>query len=142
MRGKLCIEESRATYLQKPQYEYPKVSMIIPAYTAEDYIVRSVDVVLAQSFTDLEVIIVDDGSTDHTLDMLKWYAEEYSNVIVIHQENGGVASARNTGIKHARGEYIGFMDNDDMIHPDMIKKLYQSAKANDCDIAVTPAYQI
>lgn len=142
LKGKLSIEESRATYLQKEQYEFPKVSMIIPAFNAENYIVRSVDVVLAQSFTDLEIIIVDDGSTDGTADMLKWYAEEYSNVIVIHQENGGVASARNTGIKRAGGEYIGFMDNDDMIYPEMIKNLYDSARVNDCDIVVTSVYQI
>lgn len=142
LKGKLVIAESRCTYLEEERYEKPTVSLVIPAYNAQDYISRSIDTALAQSFSDLEIIIVDDGSSDETMEILNWYAENYPNVAVIHQENAGTPAARNTGIMAAGGEYIGFMDNDDMIHPDMIKRLYESAKKNDCDIAVTSVYQI
>ena len=85
---------------------------------------------------------MDDGSTDRTADVADRYAEKYPNIIVIHQKNGGVGVARNTGIEYARGKYIGFMDSDDTIHPEMIERLYNSAKKNDCDIAITSVYQI
>lgn len=142
LKGRLVIAESKQAYLCFEIYESPEVSLIIPAYNAEEYIARSVDTALAQSFFNLEIIIVDDGSADGTKDILDWYAEKYPNVEVIYQENGGTPAARNTGILHAHGDYIGFMDNDDMIHPDMVKRLYRSAKKNDCDLAVTSVYQI
>lgn len=142
LKGKLVIAESELIYLDTNKYQEPRVSLVIPAYNAEDYVVRSIDTALAQSFSNLEIIIVDDGSTDATSKILDWYGEKYANVRVIHQENGGVASARNTGIKQASGKYIGFMDNDDMLHPDMIARLYHSVEKNDCDIALTSVYQI
>lgn len=142
LKGKLVIAESGLTYLDVEKYEGPKVSLIIPAYNSEDYVARSIDTAMAQSFPDLEIIIVDDGSTDGTLEILEWYAQRYNNVIIIRQENSGPATARNMGIKQANGEYIGFMDSDDMIHPDRIERLYYSAKKNNCDIAITSAYQI
>ena len=103
---------------------------------------RSIDTALAQSLSDLEIIIVNDGSTDHTPEVVNWYAEKYANVVAIHQKNSGVPVARNMGIEHAKGEYIAFMDNDDMICPDMIKKLYVSAEKNNCDIAITSVCHI
>lgn len=118
------------------------VSLIIPVYNAEDYVARSIDTVLAQTLSEVELVLVDDGSTDSTSDILNWYAEKYPNIIVVHQQNRGVPSARNTGIEQANGEYIAFMDNDDMIRPDMLEKLYTSIKKNNCDIAVTSIYQI
>lgn len=77
-------------------------------------------IVVAQSFLDLEVIIVDGDSTDSTASILHWHIEKYSNVIVMHQSNGRNAEARNTGITHARGNYVSFMDSEDLLHPDMI----------------------
>ncbi len=142
MKGKLVIAESGLTCLEEEKYESPRVSLIIPAYNSEDYVARSIDTALAQSFPDLEIIIVDDGSTDDTPEILGWYAERYENVIIFRQENSGPAAARNTGIRQAKGEYIGFVDSDDMIHPDMITGLFYSAKKNDCDIAITSAYWI
>lgn len=142
LRGKLILAETRPVYLQEKNYGKPKVSMVIPAYNAEDYIARCLDTVLAQSQENVEIIVVDDGSKDCTPKIIDWYAEVYENIVAIHQENGGVAAARNTGILYANGEYIGFVDNDDMIRPDMVKRLYQSAKKNDCDIAMTSVYQI
>lgn len=137
LKGRLIIAKSGLTHLDVRQYKKPKVSLIIPAYNAEEYITRTIDTALAQSLAELEIIIVDDGSTDSTPTMIDWYAEKYSNVSVIHQENAGVPSARNTGIRHANGGYIAFMDNDDMLHPDMIARLYHSAVTNACDIAMT-----
>ena len=142
LKGKLIIAESERIYLQKGQYEYADVSLIIPAYNAKDHIVRGIDNALAQSFPNLEIILVNDGSTDDTADVIRWYAERYPNIIAIDQDNGGAGMARNTGVRHARGQYIGFMDSDDMIRPDMIKRLYYSAKKNNCDIAITSAYWV
>lgn len=141
-KGKMVVAKSEQISLKTEQYEKPLISLIMPVYNAEDYIARSIDTVLAQTFPDTEIILVDDGSTDHTPVIVDWYAEKYPNVIVTHRENGGVPAARNTGIKFANGEYIAFMDNDDMIRPSMLEKLYASIKKNDCDIAVTSIYQI
>lgn len=142
LKGKLILAESKPVYLEKKQYGKPKVSMIIPAYNAENYVVRCIDTVLAQSQPDVEIIVVDDGSTDHTAEIIDWYAGNYENLAVIHQKNGGAATARNNGIKHANGEYLGFVDVDDMIRINMVERLYQSAKKNNCDIAITSAYTV
>lgn len=143
-RGKLAVAESGVSYLREGKCGHAdvKVSIIMPAYNAENYITRSIDTALAQSLSDVELIIVDDGSKDNTPNIVDWYEERYANVTVIHQKNGGVAAARNTGIACANGEFIGFMDNDDMIRPDMMARLYGSAQKNDCDIAFTSIYEI
>lgn len=138
--GKLIVAETEPLRPSLNLYDKAGVSLIIPAYNAEDYIVRSIDTALAQTFTEIELIVVDDGSTDTTPHIIDWYAQRYPNVKAIHQENRGAAEARNTGIKAAKGEYINFLDVDDMIRPSRIAKLYQSIRENDCDIAVTSAY--
>ena len=109
---------------------------MIAAYNAETDIIRGIDTVLAQAFADLEIVVVNDGSTDHTAEILDWYAHNYPNITVIHQENADVQAARNAGILRAKGEYIGFVDSDDMIRPDMVEELYTSAIKNQCDIAM------
>ncbi len=141
-KGKMIVAKSAPICLSSKSYGEPLVSMVIPAHNAEASIVRCIDTVLAQSFSDLEVVIVDDGSTDHTSDIADWYSQNYPNIRVCHQENQGVQAARNTGIMYANGEYTGFVDSDDMIRPEMVEKLYASAKRNDCDIAITSGYQI
>lgn len=141
-KGRMIVAESEPVYLRKIQYEKPKVSLIIPAYNAERFIARSMDTALAQSFTDLEIIAVNDGSEDQTSGILDWYGKQYPNVTVIHQENGYVSGARNTAIRHAKGEYICFLDSDDMVRPDMVKRLYDSIRKNNCDVAIASAYQI
>ncbi len=141
-KGKMIVAESASGYLGVEIYDKPVVSIVIPAYNAESHIVRCIDTVLAQSFSDLEVIIVDDGSTDLTPEMIDWYADIYPNVRAIHQKNAGVQAARNTGIKYARGEYIGFVDSDDMIRTDMVERLYTSARRTKSDIAMTSGYEI
>lgn len=141
-KGIMIVAKSVPVYLEEKSYTRPLVSIVIPAYNAETGIVRSIDTVLAQSFLDLEVVIVNDGSTDHTPDILDWYAKNYPNVTVIHQQNAGVQAARNAGILCVKGEYTGFVDSDDMIRPDMVEQLYTSAKTNLCDIVIASAYRI
>ena len=142
INGRMIIAESAKVSLGIRRYKKPEVSLIIPAYNAEDYIARSIDSALASDFSNLEIIIVNDGSTDDTQKIIDWYVKNYPNVVSIVKENGGVADARNTGIKAAKGKYIAFMDNDDLIRPNMISKLYNSAEKNNCDIAIAPLYRI
>ena len=124
------------------KYEKPDVSLIIPAYNAKDYIARSIDSALASDFANLEIVIVNDGSTDDTQKIIDWYDKNYENIVSIQKENGGVADTRNVGIEAAKGEFIAFMDNDDLIRPDMISSLYNSITKNNCDVAIAPLYRI
>ena len=140
--GRLIIGESEKVSLSIRKYSKPDVSLIIPAYNAKDYIARSIDSALASSFNNLEIIIVNDGSTDDTQKIIDWYDKNYENVVSIQKENGGVADTRNVGIEAANGQYIAFLDNDDLIRPDMISKLYESAVKNECDVAIAPLYRL
>lgn len=142
LNGRVIVAESKKVSLSVRRYEKPLVSLIIPAYNAKDYIARSIDSALASDFSNLEIIIVNDGSTDDTQKIIDWYDKNYENVISIQKENGGVADTRNVGIEAANGEYIAFMDNDDLIRPDMISKLYNSIVKNSCDVAIAPLYRI
>lgn len=142
MKGKVVTAQSKQIFFSARKYDNATVSLVIPAYNSENYLVRTIDNALAQSFFDLEIIIVDDGSTDSTPDIIDWYAEKYANIVGIHKENGGTPAARNTGIEYSHGHYVGFLDNDDMIRPDMITRLYSSAEKYDCDISVTSVYTI
>ena len=142
VKGKIVIAESDVVAVSQKSPGQNLVSLIMPAYNAEEYIARSIDTALAQSFADMEVIIVDDGSTDGTREIIRWYEEKYPQVKFFCQPNGGQASARNTGIRQAAGKYIGFMDNDDMLRPDMMERLYGAAMKNDCDVAMTSVYML
>lgn len=101
----------------------PQVSVIVPVYNAEKYLAQCVDSILAQTFHDIEVILVDDGSTDSSPALCDAYAEKDSRVKVIHKANGRAASARNAGMKIAQGNYIAFVDSDDWIAPEMYEKM-------------------
>ncbi len=104
-----------------------KVSIIIPVYNAECHLRQCLDSVLAQELKDIEIICVDDGSADGSLRMLHGYAQRDRRLKVIHKENGGAVSARKAGTAHASGQYIGFVDSDDWIDPEMYRVLYQTA---------------
>ena len=142
MRGKMTVAKSDIAAVVRREAASNLVTLIMPAYNAEDYIARSIDTALAQTFADLELIIVNDGSTDQTQDIIDWYRERYPQVKAFYKSNGGQASARNTGIEYAGGNYIGFMDNDDMIRPDMVERLYSAAVQNDCDVSMSSVYQL
>lgn len=111
-----------------------KISIIIPVYNAEKYINATLDSILNQTFKDIEVILVNDGSLDNSLSICKKYAEGDSRIIVLNKKNEGVSIARNTGIKSSSGEYILFIDADDWIEPDMCEILYNNITKYDGDI--------
>ena len=113
-----------------------KISVIVPVYNVEKYLRKCLDSILAQTFQDLEIIVVDDGATDQSPQICEEYAKLDSRVRVIHKENGGLSSARNCGIEAATSPYIGFIDSDDYIKEDMYEVLYSVITENDADIAM------
>ncbi len=112
------------------------ISIIIPVYNIELYLDRCVDSVLSQAYTNLEVILVDDGSTDHCAQKCDFYAQADKRVKVIHKQNGGLSSARNAGMEAARGTYIAFVDGDDYISDRYVSGLYSLMKERNAQIAV------
>ena len=112
----------------------PKVSIIVPVYNAEKYLQECVESVLCQTLSDIELILVDDGSTDSSPALCNQYAVQDHRVKVIHKPNGRAASARNAGLRAASGEYVAFVDADDWISPDMYEKMLQTnADVTLCD---------
>ena len=114
----------------------PELSIIVPIYKVEKYLKECIQSILQQTFTDFELILVDDGSPDACPQMCDAIAEQDSRVRVIHQKNGGLSAARNTGIEAARGNWLGFVDSDDFVAPDFYEKLYNAAVNADADCAV------
>lgn len=114
----------------------PTISIIVPVYNAEEYLHRCLDSVIKQTFKDIEIILVDDGSTDKSSMICDEYSLRDSRVKVIHQKNGGPSKARNTGIDCAKGLFYGFVDSDDFIEPTMYETLYDDSIKNDCQISV------
>lgn len=111
-----------------------KVSIIVPAYNVEKYISDCIRSVLRQSYADFELIIVDDGSNDHTLELSRKFADKDERIQVIHQKNGGSPSARNSGLKHATGEYILFLDSDDWLEDDCLEITLKEINQNHADM--------
>lgn len=112
----------------------PKISIIVPVYNAEKYLHRCIDSILNQTFTDFEVLLINDGSTDSSGSICDEYAKKDSRVRVFHKENGGVSSARQLGIEHCKGEYSIHIDSDDWIEPEMLELLIDEVKSQDVDI--------
>ena len=113
-----------------------KVSIIIPTFNTEKYLSQCLDSVVNQTLKEIEIICVNNGSTDNSLEILEEYAEKDSRVKVLSIENRGLSIARNYGIQYASGEYIGFVDSDDYIHLEMFEKLYNVAKSRDLDMCM------
>lgn len=114
----------------------PLISVVVPAYNIEQYLPRCLDSILRQSYRNIEIVLVDDGSKDETGRIADSYAEQHPGMIkVIHLENGGVTHARLTGIREASGEWIGFVDGDDMIESDMYQRLIDNAIRYHTDIS-------
>lgn len=115
----------------------PKLSVVVPVYNVENYLSKCLDSILKQTLEDIEIICVNDGSTDGSANILQDYKKKDPRIIVLEQENQGLGAARNTGIRTARGEYIGFVDSDDFIEPTMYEKLYEKACKFQLDIVLT-----
>lgn len=112
------------------------ISVIIPIYNVEDYVFECVESVLNQTMKDLEIILVNDGSTDNSIRRIRNVIEENDNILLINQKNKGLSAARNTGLKHAQGEYIIFIDSDDYIQPTFLEHLYIEAKQSNVDVVI------
>lgn len=112
----------------------PRISIIVPVYKVEAYLNKCIDSILNQTFEDFELILVNDGSPDKCGEICEDYAKKDSRIRVFHKENGGQATARNFGIDVARGEYIGFVDSDDYIEPEMYEVLYNMCINDNCDM--------
>ena len=108
----------------------PKISVIVPIYNVESYLDNCISSIINQTYRKLEIILVDDGSTDKSGNLCDKYANKDNRIIVIHKKNGGVSEARNTGLKKATGDYISFVDGDDYIHPQMLEVLYTAIEKN------------
>lgn len=114
-----------------------EVSIIVPIYNVERYLNRAIDSIIKQTFTDYEIILINDGSTDNSFSIAQEYVEKYPERIrLITQKNAGLSAARNRGIDEALGEYVCFIDSDDFIKPDMIERLYNQISSKKADMAI------
>lgn len=120
----------------------PLISIIIPVYNMEQYLERCLDSVLNSSYCNVEIICIDDGSTDKSLEILRRYEANDSRIVVFTQKNGGVSSARNTGLRTMTGEYVTFVDPDDYVHPEYLKQLYAAIQHTETGISISPFQRV
>lgn len=111
-----------------------KVSVVVPIYNVESYLIRCIDSILGQTYQNLEVILIDDGATDRSGEIVDQYAAKDQRIVPIHKKNGGLSDARNAGIETASGEYICFVDADDLLHPDYVELMLEQCVSYGCDI--------
>ena len=114
---------------------YPLISIIVPVYNTAVFLENCINSLLNQTYCNLEIILVDDGSTDESLEICQKYEKNHSQIKCIHIDNHGVSYARNIGLSVARGEYIGFVDSDDWIEPNMYSTLYRGMVSNNVQLA-------
>lgn len=112
----------------------PRLSVIIPVYNVEQYLAQCLNSILAQKVDDMEIICVNDGSTDHSADILAEYAKKSPRLKIVTKSNGGLSSARNAGLDIAGGTYVGFVDSDDFIHPEMFDRMLSLATKQNADV--------
>ena len=117
-----------------------KISAIVPVYNVEKYLKECLDSIINQTLTDIEIICINDGSTDNSLKILNEYAEKDKRVKIFTQKNQGLSIARNNGMKYAKGEYISFIDSDDYIELNTFEKLYDKATRDDLDILMFKSF--
>lgn len=118
------------------------ISVIVPVYNVEKYLERCLNSIINQTYKNLQIIVVDDGSTDSSGKICDQYKEKDERIQVIHKKNGGLSDARNQGLKIATGEYIGFVDSDDYIAQDMFETLYNAIEKYNADISIVSFYEI
>lgn len=115
------------------------ISVIVPIYNVEKYIKRCMNSLVSQTFSDYEIVAVNDGTLDNSMDYVYELQKKYKNIVICERENGGLSAARNTGIAHAKGEYILFCDSDDALEENCLPKLYEEAKSKDLDMLLYDA---
>ena len=120
----------------------PKVSVLVPVYNVERYLKTCLDSLICQTLNDIEIICIDDGSTDNSSGILTEYATLDSRIIVITKENTGYGASMNLGLSYARGEYVGIVESDDYALPEMFEQLYMTAKENNAEIVKANYYQV
>lgn len=113
-----------------------EISIVIPVYNGAKYLSNCIESIIKQTYTNIEVILIDDGSTDLTPCICDKYSQEYSNILVIHTVNGGVSKARNIGFKHSTGDYVIFIDADDYLNPQMLEVLCTNIEIHKADISI------
>ncbi|MEY8872421.1 glycosyltransferase family 2 protein [Francisella philomiragia] len=118
------------------------LSIIIPIYNTQEYLVRCLDSVINQSYKNLEIILVNDGSTDNSLDICENYVKKDSRIKIINKNNGGLSSARNAGLDICKGDYISFIDSDDWVSLDYIEILYKNIIDNNADISIINSIKV
>lgn len=118
------------------------ISVIVPVYNVEKYLERCLDSILRQTYTNLEILLIDDGSKDNSGNICDEYAKKDNRIKVIHKPNGGISDVRNVGLETAKGEYIGFVDSDDYIADDMFETLYNLSENNSTDISIVSFYEM
>lgn len=116
--------------------EQALISVIVPVYNVARYLDKCIDSIVKQTYENLEIILVDDGSTDQSGSLCDKWAKKDARIKVIHKENGGLSDARNVGVRHALGAYIGFVDSDDFIHPKMYELLYNAITLHHAEMAI------
>lgn len=119
---------------------YPLVTVIIPAYNVEAYVARAIESMQRQTMEDFELLVVNDGSTDRTGDIVRQYTRHDLRIVDFHTENGGAPAARNLALDHARGKYVYFMDADDWAEPELLESLVEPAETNSLDLVVEGFY--
>ena len=112
------------------------VSIIVPVYNVEKYLPKCVGSLINQTYKNVEIILVDDGSTDQSGNICDTYLEKDNRIVVLHKKNGGLSDARNFGIEHAKGDYYSFVDSDDYLKEKTIENLVDAAENNGCQISV------
>lgn len=120
----------------------PLISVIVPVYNVEKYVGRCLTSIINQSYTNLEIIVVNDGSTDNSFSVCKEYAAKDNRIKLITQENRGLSGARNTGLRHYTGEYVTFVDSDDWIHRNMIEFLYNVLMRHDSEMSLCASLRV
>lgn len=115
----------------------PRVSVIVPVYNVEAYLEKCVNSLLNQTYTNLDIILVDDGSPDHCPEMCDKFEKEYTNVLALHKKNGGLSDARNYGVSHTDNEWVAFVDSDDYVEPEYVETLVKLRNQFDAEMVIT-----
>ncbi|WP_053360606.1 CDP-glycerol glycerophosphotransferase family protein [Bacillus sp. FJAT-27251] len=123
-------------FITNPELQNVKISVITPVFNVEEYIKETLDSLISQTLKDIEIIMIDDGSSDRSPEIIEEYALKYHNIVFIKQENAGPGQARNNGLEVARGEYISFLDSDDILPSDALESMYNAAKDQKADVII------